>query len=209
MPNTLTDAPIASHTLAQDQPLIESNNLYYGNTLNVDHQIGPANGTRNDGISGEGYHKVVHYVTQLANPAPVANTGQLYTKLYTPAFSGASADTQLFFETALGGVAQMTGAIGLANGGWCWSSGLLFIWGKQSFTPVGGVASGTVTFTSASPTTIPFPTACFNVQLTLNSSSFSNGATMSVIGNPTTTSFNWGFSGTASSTSFFWLAIGN
>jgi len=109
MPNTLVDAPIASDTLAFDQPLMEANNLYFANTLHSDHQIGPANGTRNDGIVGEGYHTIIKFVNQAIDPgAAPGSPGQFYTKT-----ANLTPDKELFYRSASGVISQLT----YSNGG--------------------------------------------------------------------------------------------
>lgn len=78
MSNTYTDTPIASHTLAADQPIIEGNFLYLANTLgtsnakNGDHQISL---TGNDATAFEGRHRQVCFNNRHAGPPTVAGIG--------------------------------------------------------------------------------------------------------------------------------------
>ncbi len=134
MVNTLTDSPISTHTLAQDQPLMEENNKYYAHTLIVDHQIGDASpgltGGRTDATAKEGYHKVIHYVTNAVDPGVIANVGQLYTKVV-------GADVALFYESALGVIQQLTANItpvAATNGKSFLPGGLIIQWGSAGAT---------------------------------------------------------------------------
>lgn len=223
MPNTLTDSPQAAHILANDQPLMEANNLYYGNTLNVDHQIGPANGTRNDGIANEGYHKTTHLLSQgtwnvgprTGAPGAVANTAEIFGLSYTPDTTGGTADIQLFAQSANGGVSQLT-ANHAQSDGWVWSGGLLFQWGQViSSTFSSGSKTGTIAFKDRTPGCIPFPNNCFFVICTAvwNSNLTSNpdGAGSVSIDTFTLskTSFTYQFNSNSSKyRGFFWYAVG-
>lgn len=207
MPNTLTDAPIASHTLAQDQPLMEANNAYYGNTLFVDHQIGPANGTRNDGLAKEGYHKVIHYVTTGADPVAIAGVGQLYT------LTGGTGQT-LKYRSGNGAIFPITGpnAPVLATIGYTWiSGGLLMQWGFVNGAHAGGVFNGGDTNTVSFP--INFPNNIFSVwtQSNYKSPAPSSQATVALRTSQISNSgFEWTFvTNSAQYNQFLWVAIGN
>lgn len=168
MVNTLTDSPIASHTLAADQPLMESNNKYYAHTLIVDHQIGDATPNlsmgNNDGIAGEGFHKVIHFVKQVADPVLVANTGELYTKTV-------AADVQLFYQSPGGIVSQLTTALApqRANPGISYlPGGVILIWDSTTLDNLGN------TIRNGSAFTFPFggfTTQCFTIFLSAEKAS--------------------------------------
>jgi len=162
-----------------------------------------------DASANLGYHKDIHQVPQ-ADPAPIAGINQLYSKLYTPNYAGAVADTQLFNMTGLGGISQLTGNNAILNGGWTWVGGILLMWGQQALTAA-STQAGVVTFSTVSATSIPFPNSCFNVQITYKSNAVNNSSTnICVTGNPTNLAFSWAFSGTGANviTSFNWFAIG-
>lgn len=108
MSNTYTDSPIASHTLAEDQPVIEGNFLYLANTLgtsnakNGDHQISL---TGNDATAFEGRHRQVCLNNRNALPPTVAGIGDGTNSLIY------SNNGNLFFGTAINaGVYQLTTA---------------------------------------------------------------------------------------------------
>lgn len=196
MSNVLTDDPLASETLAVSQGKMRANNLYYGNTLNVDHQIGPANGTRNDGITAEGYHKVIHFVTNGGNPGPVTGIGQLFTKTV-------GSDQQIFFESGGGIITQITGpnAPLISGNGYTWlPGGLLMQWGIAPGISSSGSGT-TVSFTSIG-SLINFPNNCFLVLANGNS------ATGSVSTNTFTTS-TFVAKASNSTISINFIALGN
>ncbi len=170
-----------------------------------------------------GYHRDIHQPVfpiggQTAwNPAfvsgvPTAVSGakitgiqQLFPMNYTPAFAGATADTQLFSLSGEGGVSQLTGGNSIANGGWQWFGGILFIWGN------GTIGGSPITFTAVSPTTIPFPNACFQVFTTPTATGANSSSYNIVITGKSATGFSYAFTGSAplNITGFSWLAIGN
>jgi hypothetical protein len=195
MTNTLTDSPISSHTLAFDQPLMEANNLYYGNVLHTDHQIGPANGTRNDGITQEGNHTIIHFVNQSGDPSPISSVGQLYTKTL-------SGDVALYYESG-GGVVQLLTANFSpvnANPGISYlAGGLIIKWGS------GSAADGApITFNSSKAFTNLF-------SLVVSHSAAGAGENPGEIvsaANKSTTGFNIRITPSAT-ISYSYIAIGN
>lgn len=216
MPNTLTDAPQASHILANDQPLMEANNLFYVNTLGKDHQIALGD---NDGASFEGRHKQVCYNNRHGN-APIlsmigdgtnaltyADNGNLFLDSATLAGPyqlttvNASLSASLF--GAFGNTSTTTpvnGAVQCNNAGWSFlPGGLIFQYGTNP-TPGNG------TFSINFPVT--FPTKCSQLFITglRNSSNvdqiYQVSKSQGSFSYRTTTS-NVGF------TSFDWFAIGN
>lgn len=81
---TLTDSPIASHTLATDQPLMEANNQYYQGSLGKDHQLvfGHNNTTAFEGrhlqVSLSNRHGAAPTITDGANIMLYADNGNLF-----------------------------------------------------------------------------------------------------------------------------------
>lgn len=199
MVNTLTDSPIATHTLAQDQPLMEANNKYYAHTLIVDHQIGDATpgltSGRTDTTAQEGYHKVIHYVTNAGDPGVIAGVGQLYTKIV-------GGDVALFYESALGIIQQLTTNItptAASPGKSSLPGGLIIQWGSATAAPDGTV----VTFSQT------FPTNLFSLTISHSApGAAENLAAIVSAGSKTTSGFNFRVSG-SSAASYSYIAIGN
>src|SRR5882757_2735630 len=161
MVDIFQNIPNPSDLISVSQGDIKGNFGYLNTTLGKDHQIAFGDTSAD---SKEGYHKVIHHVVQVADPAPIASVQQTYAKNYTPNFTGATPDTQLFSMTGSGGLSQLTGNDAESDG-WVWLGGVLLQWGKVN-SP--GVA-GTVTFKDRGPSNrgIPFPTNIFSVVLTL------------------------------------------
>jgi len=158
-----------------------------------------------------GYHKIIHQTQNTVDPASIAGINQVYAKNYTPPYAGAPTDTQLFAESGLGGVSQLTGRNSIANGGWQWVAGTLLIWGNVTTNFAAPNFQGTVTFTAISGTTIPFPNNCFQVYTSMNGNSTTPNFVQIV--SKSATNFTWSFtvhsSAATSYTGFSWLAIGN
>lgn len=148
MPNTYTDTPIASHTLAADQPAIEANFLYLANTLGTslksgDHQIAVGD---LDNASFEGRHLQVCLNNRHGAAPTVAGIGDGTNSMIY------SDNGNLFFGSATGaGAFQLTtynsgGNFGGNPNGWTMlPGGLIMQYGTSAIN-----ASGT-------PTTISFP----------------------------------------------------
>ncbi len=168
-------------------------------TLGVDH-------VNNNGIPGsnpQGYHTVIHQVTQSANPATISGVNQLFSKIAAIP----SGDTQLFSRTGNGGVSQLTGNHGAANG-FAWFSGILVQWGVVS-----SITNGMVSFNN-NPSNYNFPNSCFIVETQPYwvGASAPNGAAGVSVKNISTTDFTWVFntnSGAYTGGGFYWIAIGN
>lgn len=196
-----------SELISVSQPSLSSNSTYLAENIGKDHNFTL---TSNPSLSNaDGYHKVIHQVKQVGDPAAIAGVNQVYAKDFTPAYVGAPTDTQLYNITGAGGVNQLTGNNSIANGGWSYSgSGLIYMWGRVTL-PGTSNPTGTVTFASVSGTSIPFPTSIFSVQLTLRAnSSTSQANTIAVLGSPSNTGFSWVFTGSTSYSHFYWFAIG-
>jgi hypothetical protein len=203
---TWTDnIPDAGHTLANDQPLIENNFTYLATDLAVDHNF-----TKNSVTAQDGYHKVIHFVNQGGDPAPVANTGQLYTRSRT---LGGNTDQVLYFEGGGGRISILTNffqagnQFSLAANGYTSLGPLLVQWGTANVN-----ASGTFTVI---PYNVTFPTAVYNVQVTCrNNSGASNPSANNVFFDSTFATlplqqFRVSNSSTGSTNQIFWFAIGN
>lgn len=183
IPNTPNDP-------ADDQPEIKKNFANISGYLTVDH-IAP-------GALNNGFHKVIHQPAQNPNvdPAPIAGVGQTYTKTV-------GSDVQLFYESGLGAVTQLTGpkqplvtAIGYTS----LPGGVLMQWGSTTV----------VTSTSSTPVTFPtpFPTAVFSVVATVVTDDNST-IRFSILNDATTTGFVTTQTSTSHFTRLYWLAIGN
>src|SRR5258706_8887704 len=101
--------PTGTVNLDVDYQNLQDNFQQLDTTFGVDH-IKFSQGTNN------GFHTVVHLVNQTIDPVASTAAGQIYSKLATVPPGG---DSQLFFETPLGGIQQISGNKALANGyGW-------------------------------------------------------------------------------------------
>ena len=192
------------------------------------------------GSNLNGYHKIIHQpnlipiggqtvwnpilgsgVPAAVSAAKIANVNQLFVMNYTPTYSGATSDTQLFSMTAGGGISQLTGnnTAGTLPGspplnnteGWSWLGGILMQWGFVSQSTAG--TSNTITFSSRYPSGIAFPNKCFNVSctpVTSGSVSVSTNLTTVYVYSVTNTSFGYSLNGaTGKLIGFYWTAIGN
>lgn len=205
--NNIPDTP---NDPSNDQPNMKTNTNSIQSIIQIDH----AGFNDNNG----GYHTVIHQVKQVSDPANIANFNEVYAKDYTPDTTGGVADTQLFIQSGLGAISQLTGYLTtdtVTSDGWQWVGGVLIQWGFVEDLTSGATVS--VTFKDRVPGAIPFPNNCFFVAATLSSGA---GVTLLqirtsgivVIGSTvSTTGFDCSFSSTGSVTGrgFYWIAIGN
>lgn len=197
--NTLTDNPQAAHTLAADQPNIQANNLYFANTLNKDHQIGPANGTRNDGISNEGYHTVIHLVNQGADPAPVSSS-EIYTKTVGSNselfYRYGSAPNNIFQVTNNGATAGTSGFTSIVSPA---ATPMKMLWG----TVPGNTSSGSVTVSGI--------TTIYNIQMcAITDGTTPSGNATFAVKSVAANAFNWvRITASGNYNGFYWLVIGS
>lgn len=192
------DIPDAPNNPSVDQPKMKTNTNSTDDLIGQDHvSFGIANG---------GYHKVIHQITQGSNPAAIANINQVYSKDYTPDYTGSTSDTQLFVRTGGGGVSQLTGNDAETDG-WCWMGGMLVQWGQVSSPG----SSGTVTFKDRGPSSkgIPFPNNIFTVVLTPQQNTASAFLALDNASPPTTTQFKYKANVGLGLQKFYWIAIGN
>jgi hypothetical protein len=145
--------PAAGNDPSADQPLMLTNTNSIPILLGIDH-VGFGN---NESLGG--YHKIVHFFLQNADPAKIQYTGQLYTKTV-------SGDQQLFYETGLGTISQLTNlaTVAASTGYITLPGGIILKWGN--FIPTSNDFN-----VSFSPV---FPTNCFNLQLSVSGSNSSN-----------------------------------
>jgi hypothetical protein len=195
--------PNAPNNPSNDQPNMLTNNNNSALIWETDH-IG-----FNDNFSG--IHNVITFFNQgttdpAAKPGP-PQQGQLYTKTVTP--SGGSADVQLFYESALAQITQLTGpnAPVQADNGYIWIGPILLQWGfinstSSSYTPL--------LFATAN---IPFPNNCFDIwtQPYATGSVPGSQATVAIRSSSVSkTGFQWAFvTNSGSYLGFFWTALGN
>lgn len=209
MTYTLTDAPIANHTLATDQPLIENNNLYFTNSLTKDHQIvlGHTNAT-----TFEGRHIQVCFNNRHGSAPTVAGIGDgtnaiLYADngniFFGSVGAGAFQLTTFNATTAnFGGTAAIGGS---TNAGWTFlPGGLIFQYGTATVS-----ANGTAT---ALTFPINFPTACLNITvgcITAEGNSPGSNNQFVKSGSVSAAGFSVVNSSSSSARSIYWQAIGN
>jgi hypothetical protein len=207
MPNTFTDVPIASHTLAQDQDPMRQNFNYLVDTLgtsnakNGDHQISLAGV---DSTQFEGRHRQVCFNNRHGAAPTAAGIGDgTNALLYAD-------DGNIFLDsTTLAGPYKITNVnaamplatFGATNNGWTFLPGGLFVqYGRVNGPNV--PSTGTVTFAQA------FPTALFSVFFNFARNASSTDSFW--IDDTKTfdkTTFSWK-SSTGSASKLYWVAIG-
>lgn len=199
------DIPDGPNNPSQDQPKMKTNTNSIDSLISIDH-LGFGN---NQG----GYHGTVHQpivgtwtqTTRTAAPplVPIPGVNQIIAMNVTPDSTGAVVDTQLFAMTGgsngtTQGVNQLTGNL-LGTDGYCWIGGLLIQWGLV----VNATTIGSVTFKDRVPGAIPFPNACFIVNLSFSGIVGPLGSIASAL--VTNTGFTWAKN---TSNSFSWIALG-
>lgn len=220
--NYTTGIPDTPNNPSNDQPGMKTNTNSISTIIQQDHH-----GFK-DNLGG--YHTIIHQDAQVTDPANIAGPpqiNQVYVKSYTPDTTGGVADTQLYAETALGEISQLTGfSLGDLEDGWQWIGGVLLQWGRSGSGQVtsgsyaAGNAAGTVTFKDRVTGAIPFPNNCFIVLTTAHYTftppggpgAVPNGAGVVAINRQTisNTAFDFRFNSNSSSyTGFYWLAVGN
>jgi hypothetical protein len=201
-----TQIPNGPNDPADDQNLIRQNFGNIANYLAVDHVAA--------GAIDNGYHTVVHSVpfSTGTDPSAIPGIGQIYTKTV-----GSPSDQQLFYESGLGTVTQLTGGATTASGTGSTTlpGGIIFKWGWVAIPSSGSAPlSGTVTFAAA------FTNNLFNVQMTLQTNFGTSNDSVMGVQAPTNagpsaptlskTSFVWNFSGSGNAyNGFYWFAVGN
>ncbi len=87
------DIPHSTHNPSVDQPDMEVNNNSIDSLIQIDHY------GFNDNLGG--YHKIIHLPPQVSDPAPVAGTGQIYTKTV-------AGDQELYYESGNGVIGKIS-----------------------------------------------------------------------------------------------------
>lgn len=205
MPNTYTDTPISSHTLAADQPTMEANFLYLADTLGTtlksgDHQIS-IGGV--DNTSFEGRHLQSSYSNRHGAAPTVAGIADGTNAMIY------SDNGNLFMDSAtLAGPYQLTtvnatlpvAKFGAINNGWTFLGGGLIMQYGSVNSPGG---SGTVTFP------VTFPSSVYSVQLTLSRNASSTVVSAYVNSASAVGPSSFAYTATSSgSTTLYWVAIG-
>lgn len=194
----IRDIPDGPNNPSNDQPNMKLNNNAIEDYVAVDHV--PFN------VNNSGYHTIIHQTLQVANPAPISNIAQLFVKNVSITNSaGTGTDNQLFYETGLGGVSQITGSHSATNG-FSFIAGVILQWGIIAPT-----SAGTVTVLFNTAPNFNFPNALLNVQVTRQRTTSSAGSSFSYWVDNTTTS-RTGFNiinGDAHTYGYYWFAIGN
>ena len=187
MPSYNPAVPTGLVNLDVDYKNLQNNFSQLDVTFGVDHT------TFSNTTPQNGYHNVIHFLNQVGNPAPIAGTGQLFTKTV-------SGDNLLFYESALGAVQRLTGPNppSPAANGYIWIGPVLLQWGTSTKS-----TDGSVSFSVA------FPSSCFGV----NCNIFENNNNRHFISVKTksTTAFTVSSrdsSGNDESNTFFWIALG-
>lgn len=190
--------PQDGSSLGQSKAQIRANIDGTYQTLAIDH----IDNNGNPGAKPAGYHKVIHIVPQVSNPGAIAGYGQLFSKTVSSVIS----DTALFWETGTGLVSQLTMNItprSNTRGYTFLPGGILLQWGIIS-SPASG--DNAVLFNAASG--INFPTACFNVQISVERSAANIDMIVIKTGSISSSGFT-AIAPTGGSTNIYWTAIGN
>jgi hypothetical protein len=199
--------PFATNNPSSDQPNMLTNTNSTDQLIAIDHH------SFNDNLGG--YHKVIHQTpfSTGADPASIPGIGQEYVKTV-----GSPSDQQLFYESGLGVISQLTGSnSALTPTGFAFSGGILFQWGFVLGThgaapkKFNGGDFSSITFPIPFPNNVFFisGTPCFDTaNVPSSTSGFAN-----VIFNSSTisnTAATWVFiTNSGSYVKFFWLAVGN
>lgn len=181
--------PTGTVPLNQDYLNIQKNFMQLNNTYLVDHVAFNV-------LSNNGYHTVIHQVTQTMDPPVVSGTNQLYSKVV-------AGDTALFMESGNGIVQQLSGAFSTTstNGSVTLPGGIILKWG--SLVPTRQTNSN-VTFATA------FPNACFSVTANLTRTANLNNEDVVYIQAVSKTTFTYrNTSGSSDVSMMYWIAVGN
>jgi hypothetical protein len=196
------NVPFATNNPSFDQPNMETNNDNNALLWMIDHH------GFNDNLGG--YHNLVHFTTQLTQPAKTPIAGQVYTLI--PTAPPGQTDAQLFYQSPAGIITQLTNSTGVIpspgqNGYTTLPGGFILQWG---FTTL---------FKSSIPTpvlfatnNINFPTNCFNITIgCITGEGNSPGENNYFIkeGSVSNTGFTIVNSSGSSARSLYWQAIGN
>jgi len=187
------DIPFATHNPSSDQPIMQTNTNSEDSIWAVDHH------GFNDNLGG--YHNVIHQDPQLANPAAIPGIGQTFVKTI-------GSDVQLFYESGLGVVSQLSNSSALLPRvavNFSVGPGPVFlITTNSSFNVTSvvrtGLGSYAVNFTT--PLSSQFYYPCISAQQASSSTAGVSNVATSPVYSPATTSINLGFQTPNSSTAF-------
>lgn len=189
-----TSIPGANNDPADDQPLMQSNFANIFGFLDVDH-ITP-------GATNDGYHQQIHLLNQSAPGLGTANG-----VLYANAIGGVSYP---IWQNAVSSVLPLISPVTAnVSGSTTIPGGIVLKWGQFAL-PASSSSSGVVSFGTSGGN---FPTACYNVQLTLVTKTTGTSASNNTISvreaSTGPTGFTYDFNGNSGSFTFFnWFAIG-
>lgn len=195
--------PQATDNISVDQPKILTNFSQANTLFGLDHFS-----FNNATVANRGLHQQVTFPTPLgAAPTPSNPEGILYP-LADP--NDTSSRTQLYFKNGSTSF-QVTNRFTNSGSGYSMMpGGIIFMWGIET-----SITSGThtVTFPTISNYNYVgpgFPTAAFNVQISVSATS-SAGAPVVVVdeGSLNANRFRYRVSATVASTDLYWMAIGN
>jgi len=209
MPNSYSDTPIASHTLAADQPVMEANFNYLANTLgtsnakNGDHQISIGGADNN---AFEGRHRQVCFNNRNGSePVATSIADGVDSLLY-------SKNGNVYFSSSLGASPfQLTtynaqANFGASPNGWTFlPGGLILQYGTSAVNTVG--TPTTITFPMTFPTAVLSITMGFVNNAGGNSPAANSAFVKS--GSVATNQFVVMNSSSGNLTNIYWMAIGN
>lgn len=198
MSGYIPNVPLSNQSLGQTQPTINTNFTILNTNMGSDHvdftNIAPPSGNG-------GYHNKSTLVQQGSDPTAVSGADILYSKSVT--YPGPVSFTELFLRRASGdggAIIQMSNNTPVAS-----SKGFTFLPGGILLQWSTGTAS---TGGTANTFQVPFPTACWGVTLSIQSSSVSSLHSVWCSTNPpSTTAFTAKSDG--GSLAIFYFAVGN
>lgn len=192
--NYVYGIPVTANDPSVDQPNMTINNNSAFNIWDIDH-FG-----FNDNQGG--YHNIIHMPSN-STPALIAGIGQVFAQTV-------GSDIQLFYESALGVVSQLTGPSAPSantNGYIYLSGGILLQWGT---IPI--AKTGTATPVLFATSNINFPNNCYVVlPVFINDQGNSPSANTVFVKSGTVSKLGFTLTNSSSSStqSAFWAAIGN
>lgn len=192
------NVPTGLIALNQDYQNIRNNFTQLNTTYGTDHI--PYDNT----TSQNGYHKVVHMVPNVGNPAAVAGIGELYCRTVN---DGINNDQELFYQTGAGRVILLTRNFVptvTANGATFLPGGLILNYGRIAISA--NPTLTTVTFTQAYSSAANV----FSITLTRITDATSTTANEVRVSENSVTATNFKISSSSSSSSneVYWMAIG-
>lgn len=154
----------------------------------------------NSALVDDGYHKIIHFQNQVADPATIAGVTTQFTKTV-------DVQNELFIKTNLGNVRQITGPSNPVTNGYTYlTNGFIMQWGVYTAPVTGVPQTGSIAFQAGAGA---FITKVFTVQITFIGLETSSNSTMQV-NTVTPSSFKWQTTNGEINayTGFYWFAIG-